>query len=244
MDDLSKNTGFPDPDHGVTMSPMSKAMTTDPPWAVFGLTSNVECQLLADLAASVTTGCIVEVGSGTGRATLALAAGSRLGSNAYVYSLDPHDPFIGPLGGHVGHERRAIFMTNVARSGLDDLIHMVNLSSEVVSVGWRQPVGMLWIDGDHRRRSTERDFFCWEPFLLPNAIVAFHDSTDPGQFSDGGPYQVVQSLSRKYKVQQTCERITVLRYAAQRTNRVSRIIRRCWALRWRPYQKPSGPSDT
>jgi MMP 1-O-methyltransferase len=69
-------------------------------------------------------------------------------------------------------------------------VRLVNLSSEVVCGGWTRPIGLLWIDGDHTAEGVRRDFSSWEPFLRPDAVVAFHDVHDP----DGGPAQLVESL--------------------------------------------------
>ena len=64
----------------------------------------------------------------------------------------------------------------------------VNLSSEVVTPGWQLPVGLLWIDGDHRYEAVRRDFEAWEPHL--RGYVAFHDTIQ----TNLGPRQLVDEL--------------------------------------------------
>jgi hypothetical protein len=72
-------------------------------------------------------------------------------------------------------------------------VRLVNLSSEVVTKGWTLPVGLLWIDGDHRYEAVLRDVTCWQPFLLPNSLVIFDDvkNVRTGVPSDG-PGKVVE----------------------------------------------------
>jgi predicted O-methyltransferase YrrM len=65
------------------------------------------------------------------------------------------------------------------RVGVVEDVRLVNLSSEVVSPGWKRPVGLLWIDGDHSLEGTRRDFEAWEPYLQPGGVVAFHDASTP-----------------------------------------------------------------
>jgi predicted O-methyltransferase YrrM len=155
--------------------------------ATFGAISLDECDLLYSLAAGVSDGCIVEIGSFRGRSTVALALGSMAGARAPVYAIEPHERFTGVLGGQFEPGDRAEFFKNMLTAQVAEVVRLVNLSSEVVTPGWSQPVGMLWIDGDHRYPAVKRDFECWEQFLLPGSIAAFHDSLDP----DLGPARVI-----------------------------------------------------
>lgn len=138
-----------------------------------------EAALLWGLARSTTEGCIVEVGSFRGRSATALALGALAGHGAPVYAVDPHEPFVGVLGGRFGPADRKAFFENTLRAGVVEAIRLVNLSSEVVAPGWNRPVGLLWLDGDHTYEGVARDWRAWRPHLLPRAAVAFHDSNDP-----------------------------------------------------------------
>jgi hypothetical protein len=144
-----------------------------------GMVSLDEFRLLHDLAREVRDGCIVEIGAWRGRSSIALALGSQAGGGAPVYSIEPHEWFVGALGGCFGPEDRAAFYRAMLASGCWRTVRLVNLSSEQAAPGWTKPVGLLWIDGDHREPAVRRDFHAWLPHLAPGARVAFDDSTDP-----------------------------------------------------------------
>ena len=146
--------------------------------------------LLYDLARQVTKGCIVEVGSYRGRSTVALARGAAAGNSPPIYAVEPHEPFVGVLGGEFGPEDRAAFFRNMVRTGAYRQVRLLNISSEVVAPGWRQPVALLWLDGDHAYEGVRRDFDAWEPHLLPGCDVVLDDANDP----ELGPHRLVQEL--------------------------------------------------
>ena len=157
-----------------------------------GATSLEELSHLYELAQCVRDGCIVEVGSWRGRSTAALALGSRKGYGVPVYAIEPHEDFKGIYGGHFGSADRIKFVENLLKAEVMDIVRLVNLSSEIVAAKWPAPVGLLWIDGDHRYEAVRRDVLCWLPHLRPDATIALHDATD----SRIGPYHVVEELVR------------------------------------------------
>jgi hypothetical protein len=143
-----------------------------------------EADLLTRLASEVDEGCIVEVGSWRGMSTIALAKRARVP----VYAIEPHEHFTGVLGGTFGPDDRRAFFENLLRARVVEKVRLVNLSSEVVAPGWRLPVGLLWIDGDHRYEAVRRDLTCWEPHL--RGKVAFHDAIQPTL----GPFRLIEEL--------------------------------------------------
>jgi glycosyltransferase involved in cell wall biosynthesis/predicted O-methyltransferase YrrM len=160
--------------------------------SVEGMISPEEAQLLFDLASRASEVCIVEVGSWRGRSTVALALGSQHGENVPVYAVEPHEDFIGVRGGRFGPQDRVEFFKNMLRTNCAETVRLINAGSAVVSKGWDKPVSLLWIDGDHRYESVKRDFECWEPFIVKNGLVAFHDSLDDSL----GPAWVIQEALR------------------------------------------------
>lgn len=173
-----------------------------------GKLSNEESLLLYELAQDVRRGAIVEVGSYRGKSTICLALGSRAGAGVPVYAIEPHEEFVGPLGGVFGPPDRVAFFRQVLDAGCAETVRLVNLSSEVVAPGWTQPVGLVWIDGDHRLEPTRRDADAWLPHLLPGSLAAFHDTLH----EDLGPYRVIQELQEQgYVLERRLRSTAVLR---------------------------------
>lgn len=178
--------------------------------SIKGWLSPAEGQRLRELAAGVTEGVIVEVGSYRGRSTYALSAGAYDGGQAPVYAIEPHEPFTGLRGGEFGPADRAAFFRNMLRTESWRNVRLVNLSSETVTAGWARPVGLLWIDGDHSYEAVRRDFDCWAPFLLPGAGVVFDDAVNAGL----GPYRLIGELAGEaWAVTERVGKIAVLRRA-------------------------------
>jgi hypothetical protein len=155
--------------------------------AISGWLSLEEAEYLFLSAARVSRGVIVEVGSANGRSTIALSMGARAGFVNAVYAIEPHEAFEGVYGGRFGPDNRRLFFETMLKFRGWENTRLVNISSEVICPGWRLPVGLLWIDGDHRYEAVRRDFDAWRPHLVRNSIVAFDDANDPNV----GPHRVI-----------------------------------------------------
>jgi hypothetical protein len=154
--------------------------------------------------------CIVEVGSYRGRSTVALALGSQHGSNDVpVYAIEPHEKFEGVLGTSFSPRDRVEFFFNMLRTDCAETVRLIGVSSEVVTKGWEVPLGLLWIDGDHRYDGVKLDFTCWEPFIVEEGLVAFHDSLD----EELGPARVIRETldGGAYRECQQVDKTTVLK---------------------------------
>ena len=158
--------------------------------SVEGWLADDEVALLYQLASGVTSGAIVEIGSYRGKSTVTLALGSRDHHRVPVYAIDPHETFTGVMGFEFRPADRTEFLRNLLRCQVSEIVRVINLQSCVAAAGWNRPVGLLWIDGDHRYESVKRDLDCWERHLAPGALVALHDSTDP----DLGPFQAIREV--------------------------------------------------
>ena len=177
--------------------------------AIPGSTDSEEVSLLYELALHVTRGCIVEVGSANGRSTVALALGAKSGAGAAVYAIEPHEHFQGVLGGVFTPRNRATFFESLLRSDTVEVVRLVNLSSEVVAPGWKEEVGLVFIDVDHRFRGVMRDFECWTTHLVEGGLMVLHDSIDPSL----GPCRVTELAltSVEYDMIGVISRATILR---------------------------------
>jgi len=155
-----------------------------------GMTSIEEAKFLYDLAREVRQGCIVEVGAYRGRSTVALGRGSIDGHRVPVFTIEPHQPFTGVLGGKFGPPDAGAFYRAVLETGCYHVVRLISVSSEQVVQNWQVPVSLLWIDGDHRYEGVRRDFESWRPYLSDAASVVFDDASD----SAIGPYRLISEI--------------------------------------------------
>lgn len=138
-----------------------------------------EAEELFRLATEATSGCIVEIGSYRGRATMVLCAGSRTGAQLPVYAVDPHEKSVGAFGTRFGPKDRAAFFRNFFRTELSECVRLLNTTSAVVAPGWKWPVSLLYIAAARRYPSVAADFAAFQPHLVAGATVALHN-TDVG----------------------------------------------------------------
>ncbi|MFK5984286.1 MAG: class I SAM-dependent methyltransferase [Pseudomonadota bacterium] len=157
-----------------------------------GITTE-EAIYLASLAANISDGCIVEVGSFRGKSGVALALGVRDRESEkapLIYCIDPHQPFTGFYGGKFGPQDRKAFYETMISTGAYNEVSLINLSSEIITPSWKTPVGFIFIDGDHHYAGVRRDFECWESQILPGGLIAFDDAIN----QSCGPSQLIKEI--------------------------------------------------
>ncbi len=138
-----------------------------------------EAGALSGYAANITLGVIVEIGSYKGKSALALAHGVRSAQSELptpIFCIDPHQAFTGELGGKFGPNDRKDFFQLMLDSGAYHEVNLINLESTILAKGWDKPIGMLFIDGDHRYGSVRDDYQSWYPHVIDGGIIAFDDS--------------------------------------------------------------------
>lgn len=147
-----------------------------------------EGKLLYELAKNgPSNGVIVEIGSYKGGSTIMLALGSKVAHREKIYAVDPHKNYDMMLG-WVGKEKipqstLGIFKRNIKDLKVtDQVIPLVGLSSEMAK-GWKLPIRLLWIDGDHAYFRVKEDFLLWERYLTKGGIIALHDTKNSENMS-------------------------------------------------------------
>jgi predicted O-methyltransferase YrrM len=118
-------------------------------------------------------GVIVEIGSWQGKSTIALALGAAKAHREKIYAIDPHA--VQPEEGYL-EDTGATFVANIKRASVDGQVIPMIMTSKEAARDWRQPIRLLWIDGDHRYESVKQDFLLWEPFVVDGGIIAMHDT--------------------------------------------------------------------
>jgi predicted O-methyltransferase YrrM len=109
-------------------------------------------------------GVIVEVGSWKGRSTVCMAKGSKAGSKARIFAIDPH------TDGTFDE-----FWINIKNANVDDIVIPIVKTSEEAAKGWVTPIDFIFIDGSHEYELVKRDFELWFPYIKEGCIMAFHD---------------------------------------------------------------------
>lgn len=171
------------PRRGLNAPPKSKFPFPASFRSVEGATPDEIGFTLADFAKQVPADQeIVEIGVYQGRTAILMAWGASLGNNAHVTAIDAWD-----LIGNVYDppftlaETRAHAEHNVASTGYQDKVTLINAFSHEIAARWqfpgmpRQPIGLLFVDGDHTREGARRDIEAWAPHLAPGAVIAIDD---------------------------------------------------------------------
>ncbi|WP_328913324.1 MULTISPECIES: class I SAM-dependent methyltransferase [unclassified Streptomyces] len=144
---------------------------------------------------------LLEVGTYCGRSTLLLADAARSagtvavtvdhhrGSEEQQPGWEYHDTsLVDPVTGRMDtlpHFRRTLY-----EAGLEEhVIAVVGRSPQVAKV-WRQPLGLVFVDGGHTDEHANADYEGWAPLLAEGGLLVIHDVfPDP---ADGGqaPYRI------------------------------------------------------
>jgi hypothetical protein len=99
-----------------------------------------------------------------------------LGSSAQLHAIDPHEGALNADGDLRTGPTLQKLRESLAREGLTDVVQIIVQRSYDVS--WHQPVRMLFIDGLHDYNSVLADFRHFEPYVIGDGLVAFHDYAD------------------------------------------------------------------
>ena len=150
------------------LSPAEIARITS---TVEGWLSEEQGRALYDAAAATTGhGVIVEIGSWKGRSTVWLAAGAHRAGQR-VYAIDPHrDSREDPTANTFSE-----FLENLRRAGVSDVVEPMVMTSAEAAAVIREPVELLFIDGDHTTEGVKRDVDLWLPRLVSGGVLMMHD---------------------------------------------------------------------
>jgi len=138
-------------------------------------------QLLAAYGAGA--GTVVEIGSLYGKSTCFLAAGARKAGRGPVHAVDSFTGSPEHQAGQIGEQAELLrekttfkaFLRNIAAAGLDADIRPHVGASDAIGIDWREPIRLLFIDGDHSYAASKLDFEIWSPHVPLQGLVAFHD---------------------------------------------------------------------
>lgn len=146
-------------------------------------------------------GPLIEIGSYCGRSTVLLAAAAasagthvvtidhHRGSEEHQPGWEYHDPDL--VDAALGRlDTLPTFRRVIAGAGLEAHVIAVVASSQDAARYWRQPAGMVFIDGSHTDEAAQRDYDAWAHHVVVGGLLAIHDVyADP---SEGGqaPFRI------------------------------------------------------
>ncbi|WP_170313276.1 class I SAM-dependent methyltransferase [Nocardioides gansuensis] len=146
-------------------------------------------------------GPILEIGTYCGKSAVYLGAAAREvggtvftvdhhhGSEENQAGWEHHDPeLVDPRTGRM--DTLPFFRRTIEDAGLEDYVIAIVGQSMFVSLHWRTPLSMLFIDGGHGDEPAKTDYVGWAPWVQAGGLLVIHDVfPDP---ADGGrpPYDV------------------------------------------------------
>jgi cephalosporin hydroxylase len=136
------------------------------------MTQPADREVLKELAKQVKSGVILEIGSKHGNSARAMA----LFAKVPVYAIDMWDlTFLGDDRPKIHLHDDKLFRRMTA--GMN-VIPVKGLSAEIAKV-WSFPIGLLFIDGDHRYDGCMADYNGFAKHIIPGGYLIFHDY-EPG----------------------------------------------------------------
>ena len=161
-----------------------------------------EGEALFEVAAEyAAAGPIVEIGTYCGKSTIYLAAAAAQ-TGQVVVTVDHHRGSEENQAGWEYHDAELVdaatglmdtlpwFRATLAATGLEQHVIAIVGQSAAVAKLWREPAGMLFIDGGHAEAAAAGDYENWAPAISRGGALAIHDVfADP---ADGGqaPYHI------------------------------------------------------
>jgi len=133
---------------------------------------------------------IVEIGSWKGRSTVCFGRGVQDGNHVKVFAVDPHlssSKLQKIFNNSIGTYEE--FIKNLNDVDVSQYVESIQETSKKASENFNDPVGFLFIDGDHKFKSINLDYRLWEPKVVNNGVIAFHDT-----WSFLGPHLVTAGL--------------------------------------------------
>jgi len=126
---------------------------------------------------------IVEIGSWLGKSSVVLGKALAKQGKGKIYCIDPFDTSGDPDSQtyyqnqqkNLGQTPWDIFQKNIKINHVAEKIEVLRGFSYDYSANWKDPIGFLFIDGNHDYKAVLQDFNEWSPSVVKGGIVAFHD---------------------------------------------------------------------
>jgi predicted O-methyltransferase YrrM len=148
-------------------------------------------------------GPLLEVGTWCGKSAVYLGAAAReVGTVAFTVDhhhgseenqpgWEHHDPdLVDPRTGRI--DTLPTFRRTIVDAGLEDVVIGVIGESTTVARWWRQPLGLLFIDGGHAEDVAQADYDAWADHVTDGGLLAIHDVFERPEDGGQAPFHVWQ----------------------------------------------------
>ena len=157
-------------------------------------------QFLHGLTRLLNPGMVIETGTFIGYSSLMIAAALKANRQGHLHSFDL---FVNPLAAHPlaaryrARDMHELVEMQARAAGLEACVtyHKGDSSRRIAGLlaNIQTPVGMAFIDGDHRARGCLRDWNVIAPSLREQGVIVLHD-TSPEKSGWLGPRYLMEQL--------------------------------------------------
>lgn len=148
---------------------------------------------------------IVEIGSFLGQSSIVFAGCLKVKGSGKLYCIDPFDgsgdgfsvPFYQRIARRKKMTLREWFASNIRAAGLNDWIEVKQGTAEKIGPIWREPIDVLFLDGDQSPQGVRKAYELFAPYLKKGSLLIAHNSIER-EYDEGhdGHYRlVVESIN-------------------------------------------------
>ena len=171
----------------------------------------------------------VEIGSWLGKSSLVLSKGLKGKIGPKLYCIDPFNGDADEVDRAMyGREMRKMnrtlketFLDNMKKHGVLDVVRPMEGYSFEFAADFKEPIDLLFIDGNHDYEAVLQDYEQWSPLVKPGGTIAFHDVVLGDNPDPVGPGMVIKEHifdNPRWTNVKLVDALLVAQKAAQKTN--------------------------